>query len=104
VNRQLDNITSDARWRADLHFSTGAVKSFHSDWKPAHWDEHVENRELLIKRVEAHARSLKVDYNVDTEVVNIYQESRTVRKVTETELSEKLFSQHHVPQVERKQQ
>ncbi|WP_234057941.1 hypothetical protein [Microbacterium sp. NFH-22A-Y] len=96
VQREVTRSNHTARWRADVHLSTGKVLTLHSEWKQSHWDEHAMARSSVAARAESEARDARDRFGVQTERIVITEERRTVRTIEETTVSERFHSERFV--------
>lgn len=96
MSREVERSNWTARWRAEVHLSTGKVLLDHSDWTQAHWDEHKQNRQKTLARGQSKARTAVQTYGVSVERIVLVEETRNVLSITETYESEKFHSEHYL--------
>ena len=94
MRREVESASSDARWRTEIHLSTGSVLVEFTDWKPAHWDEHARARTRELDGARRVSADVDKRYGVKTVRTLQFQESRRTLRVLETYTSESLHSEH----------
>ena len=92
--RSIERSNWRARWRSEIHLTTGKVLTDFTDWTQSHWDEHKRNRTAAISSAKSEAKKLIDRLGGEVERIVLVEEKENVLQVTETYLSERFDSEH----------
>lgn len=97
TTRHVQDSDHTKRWRAIVILATGKQVEAVSDWKQSHWAETEADREKVLQEAKKKAHTIRRDYGVECEGIQLREEYRRVVRVIEETVTSKTHSIHHLP-------